>query len=174
MEYLRSRIRLTRALATIIPGLMIAFLLAVDGGDAGIWWTVVALYDSTRLRGNTLLKTLKAENAPFYRPPKTYNAQRSPQVHEACSNALRRRERSLAHLRHILYDEVWIALLLLTLAGVVLVLKTGIYELLSVVLVGLVLTIVVGWTWWRISITFYTFVRNYAKYGEPPAPDSST
>ena len=43
MEYLRSRIRLTRAMTTIIPGLTLAFLLALDGGQAGVWWTIAAL-----------------------------------------------------------------------------------------------------------------------------------
>ena len=69
--------------------------------------------------------------------------------------------------RIIAHDEIWIGLAVLTLVGIVLVLKTGIYELLSVVVVGLALTIVVGWTWWRISMTFHAFVRDFTELNKP-------
>lgn len=174
VEYLRSRIRLTRALATIIPGVTIATLLAVDNGDAGIWWIVVALTIPFAYAATLFLKTLQPENAPCYRPPKTYKLREVVKYTRRAQMRYDDGKDPWHIVRLILYDEVWIALLLLTLAGVVLVLKTGIYELLSVVVVGLVLTIVVGWTWWRISITFYAFVRDYAKYGKPPVRDSAT
>ena len=174
MEYLRSRIRLTRALATIIPGLMIATLLAVDGGDSGIWWTAVALTVPLAYAATLFLKTLKVENAPCYRPPKTYRLREIVKYTRRAQMRYDDGKDPWHIVRLILYDEVWIALLLLTIAGVVLVVKTAIYELLALVIVGLVLTIVVGWTWWRISMTFYAFVRDYAKHGKPTAQGPST
>lgn len=164
MEYLRSRIRLTRAMSTIIPALMIALLLAVDNGESGRLSTFVALLVPITYGGTLFLKTLKPENALIDRPPKTYKLE---EVDKYISRkGMKPGDLKPWHIsKLILWDEIWLGLLLLTLAGIALIFKTGIYELLTVVVVGLVLSVVVGWTWWRISMTFYAFVRDYANYG---------
>jgi hypothetical protein len=169
MEYLRSRIRLTRAMATIIPALTIALLLAVDNGESGSLSTLVALLVPIAYGGTLFLKTLKPENALIDRPPKTYKL-KEVDNYIACVG-MKPGDLKPWHIsKLILWDEIWFGLSLLTLAGIALILKTGIYELLTVVVIGLVLSVVVGWTWWRISMTFYAFVRDYAKYGPRNLP----
>ena len=170
MEYLRSRIRLTRAMATIIPALTIALLLAIDNGESDEWSTLAALVVPIAYGGTLFLKTLKPENALIVRPPKTYKLKEVDKY--IARKGMKPGALKPWHIsKLILWDEIWLGLLLLTLAGIALILKTGIYELLTVVLVGLVSSVVVGWTWWRISMTFYAFVRDYAKYvpRKPPA-----
>lgn len=166
MEYLRSRIRLTRAMATLIPGLMVAFLLALDAGEAGIWWTIVAVTIPIVYAVTLSLKVMKPRDNSFYRPPKTYELEEVEEYMKRGQMVLTDPPRRPWHiLRLIAYDEIWIALLILTVAGVVLVLSTRTYARLYILVTGLALTIVVGWTWWRISMTFYAFVRDFAKYG---------
>ena len=173
MDYLRSRLRLTRAMATIIPALTLALLLGVDNGESGTWWTVAALSIPIVYGATFLAKAWRLEDALFSRPPKTNQHSKLNDYIERIG-MLPDEATPWRQSRIIAHDEVWIGLAVLTVIGVMLVLKTGIYELLSVVVVGLLLTLVVGWTWWRISMTFYAFVRDYDKHGKPTAKNSST
>lgn len=162
MEYLRSRIRLTRALATLLPGIIVSILLAMDYGKASSWWKEVAVIIPIAYGLAFLLKMKKRPT----RPPKTYKtAELKTYLDRAkslpnSSNPLKR-----APLYFLLRDEVWIALSLLAVAATILILSTRSYARFSVLLVGLVLTIIVGWSWWRISLTFYSFLRDYEKFG---------
>ena len=174
MDYLRSRLRLTRAMATIIPALTLALLLGVDNGESGTWWTVAALSIPIVYGATFLAKALRLEKTLFSRPPKTHQHSKLNDYIQRIGILPTDKTKPWRPSRIISHDEVWIGLAFLAVIGVVLVLKTGIYELLSVVAVGLVLTIVVGWTWWRISMTFYAFVRDYARHGKPTAQGSST
>jgi hypothetical protein len=164
MEYLRSRIRLTRALATAIPGIMLALLLAMDYGRASRWWGRVALAIPVTYLGTLLLKGVKWKRF-FERPPKTYQLDEL----ERYMRRARMLGESSQRPRHILWlllhDEVWFGLGTLLVASSALILSTRSYSRFWVVLVGLILTFIVGWTWWRISITFYAFLRNYKDYG---------
>jgi hypothetical protein len=162
MEYLRSRIRLTRSLATLLPGLTVALLLAMDFGKTSPWWEGVAVTIPLAYLLVFILKLRKRPSAP----PKTYETgdlkkylDRARSLPKS-SNPLKR-----PPLRFLLQDEVWFALVLLTLAASILILSTRSYARFSVLVVGLLLTIIVGWSWWRISITFYAFLRDYEKYG---------
>ena len=174
MEYLRSRIRLTRAMATIIPGLTVAFLLALDGDQAGVWWTIVALAIPWAYGLTLFLKTLKPRKKLFYRPPKTYQLRKVRKYIER-AGMLHGGNRNLWHIsRLIAHDEDWFALGGLTLFCLVLILITRNYAWLSILIVGLILTFIVGWTWWRISMTFYAFVSTYSKYGAKPPASTTT
>lgn len=178
MEYLRSRIRLTRAMATIIPALTVALLLAIDKERTGsVWWTIAAVTIPFVYLATLFLKVRKPkkkkqnkgkEKKNLSRAPKTYELEEVKVYMEHARMVLTEppRKRGPRHILNLIaYDEVWIALLILAVAGATLVLSTGTYARLSVVATGLVLTIIVGWTWWRISMTFYAFVRDYATYG---------
>lgn len=169
MDYLRSRIRLTRALATLIPGLMLALLLAlVDRNEAGPWWTVAAVTIPVVYAVTLLLKVMYRKPKGTYallfeRPPKTY---RFVEVGKYMKRArLVGTNSPDLPLWFLFQDEVWIALLLLTAAATTLILVSGSYALFPVVVVGVVLTIIVGWCWLRISGTFFAFLRDYAEYG---------
>lgn len=174
MEYLRSRIRLTRAMATIIPGLTMAFLLALDGGQAGVCWAIVALAVPLAYALALFPKTLKPRKKLFYRPPKTYKL-RKVRKYLKRAGMLHGEPEKLRHISWLVaHDEVWFALGGLTLAAVLLILKTQNYAWFSILIVGLILTFIVGWTWWRISMTFYAFVLTYSTYGaKTPASTSA-
>jgi hypothetical protein len=165
MDYLRSRLRLTRAMATIIPALTLALLLGLDNGEAGAWWTFAALSIPIVYAATFLSKASRWKL--FARPPKTNQHRKVNEYIGRLCMLPNDEEIAWRPSRIIAHDEIWIGLAVLTLVGIVLVLKTGIYELLSVVVVGLALTIVVGWTWWRISMTFYAFVRDFTELNKP-------
>jgi hypothetical protein len=79
---------------------------------------------------------------------------------------LRENSRPPRHILWLLFqDEVWVGLLLLAITASILILSTRSYARFSVVFVGLALTVIVGWSWWRISGTFFSFLRDYQKYG---------
>jgi hypothetical protein len=169
MEYLRSRIRLTRALATLIPGIMVSLLLAMDWGRASAAWKAVAITVPLVYAVVFFLKVMKRKEL-FKRPPKTYQLE---EVRKYMYRARMLRDNS-SPPRHVLWllfqDEVWIGLLILAIAASILVLSTRSYDRLSIAFLGLALTIVVGWSWWRICGTFYAFLRDYNRYGLKPPP----
>lgn len=163
MDYLRSRIRLTRSLATLLPGLMVALLLAMDWGKASRWWEWVAGAIPFAYLLILVLKIRKSASEP----PRTYQ---TVKLKEYLDRAISL-SKSSKFLRRppicfLLKDQVRFALVLLALAATTLILSTRSYARFSILLVGLLLTIIVGWSWWRISITFYAFLRDYEKYGE--------
>lgn len=163
MEYLRSRIRLTRALATLIPGIMVSLLLAKDDGRAGPWWYVAAVTLPVVYAATLFTKGIKCERVKNYRPPKTYELEELAK-YMTRGRMLRENVRSPRSVRWFVFqDEVWLALFLLAVAAVKLV--NGSYGRFSVVVAGVVLTVIVGWTWWRICGTFYSFLRDYQRYG---------
>ena len=66
----------------------------------------------------------------------------------------------------VLHDEVWVGLLLMFGFASLLIVSTRTYLRFWVPLTGIVLTLLAGWTWWRISTTFYAFLRDYNDYGK--------
>jgi quercetin dioxygenase-like cupin family protein len=168
MEYLRSRIRLTRALATLIPAIMVSFLLALEPGKASRGWKAIAVTIPVVYAATFLTKVMKRWKL-FERPPKTYElADLRTYMHNA-----RMLQKSPLRPKHILWllvkDEVWIGLLLLAIAASILILTTRSYARFSILLLGIAFTLIVGWSWWRISGTFYSFLRDYQKYASPEA-----
>jgi hypothetical protein len=166
MEYLRSRIRLTRALATTLPGITLAVLLQRTHSYPGptLMWTIVAATLPIAY-GLVLGLKLFLPKEPFERPPKT---DRLEDVHNYMKRAgmlgdSHKERKSVVRL--LWPDEVWICWLLLTIAGSILILSSGICIRFWWLIAGLVLTAIVGWSWWRISITFYAFLSNYNEYG---------
>ena len=163
MEYLRSRIRLTRAMATAMPGLTLAVLLAIVDRTrvSNVTWTAVA---TTLPVSYLLVLSLKL----FWRrkrPPKTYELADRPD-YVAKAGPVSTSAREAQQVFHLLYDdEVWAGLLLVMISGAVLIVSSGVYGYFWILLAGLVLTLIVGWSWWRVSITFYAFLRSYDRYG---------
>jgi hypothetical protein len=169
MEYLRSRIRLTRALTTLIPGIMVSLLLAADDNRAGRWWYVAAAALPVVYAATLFMKGMKCKHVQKYRPPKTYDLKKLAEYMTRGRLLREGPERPRSVRWFVFQDEVWFALFLLTVAAAKLVSSS--YGRFSVVVAGVVLTIIVGWSWWRICGTFYSFLRNYQQYGttQPPA-----
>jgi hypothetical protein len=172
MEYLRSRIRLTRALATLVPGIMVSILLATDDGTAGLWWYIAAVALPIIYAISLFIKGLKSERIKEYRPPKTYDLPNVEKYMKRGCMLINGSGKPRSVKWFVVRDEIWLALFLISVAA--LTLTRSSYGRKSVVVAGLLLTLIVGWAWWRVSGTFYAFLRDYAQYGykEPKANGS--
>lgn len=188
-HYLRIRLRLTRSLATLTPALSVALVvvlavpLAVPVADgtraavAGLLGAGYAAAFGTRLlpersldgRGET------GSGRGVKRPRRV----KLPRTGALRVGAVRER-----YLRHIKYDETrkapsdgWLGLALRTepVTWILLAVTAGSALLLGrgsgwspvtvgLPLGGLALTLFFGWTWWRISGTYFTFLRDFDRY----------
>jgi len=163
MDYLRSRIRLTRALATLVPGIMVSLLLAADDGRAGPWWYVAAATLPAAYAATLFMKGMNCQCVKQYRPPKTYDLKKV-ENYMTRGTMLREDVGRARSVRWFLFqDEVWFVLFILT--AVAAKLTRGSYGRFSIVVAGVALTLIAGWAWWRISGTFYSFLRDYERYG---------
>jgi hypothetical protein len=164
MEYLRSRVRLTRALTVAIPGLMMALSLAMDGKRLSPWWGRWALTIPLVYLGVLIMKLVKRPKL-FERPPKTFEATKLRDYYTRRVRLIpKKRDGKTPFPWVLIQDEVWIGLLLLLGFASLLIVSTGSYGRLWVPPTGLLLTLLVGWAWWRISETFYAFLHDYNKY----------
>lgn len=169
MEYLRSRIRLTRALATLTPGIMLSLLLASDDGRAGRWWYVAAVSLPVVYAATLFMKGMKWKSVEKYRPPKTYDLKKLAKYMSRGRMLLEDLGRRRRAVRWFVFqDEVWVALFVLAVVAAKLV--NGSYGRFAVLVAGVVVTAIVGWSWWRICGTFYAFLRDYNRYGLKPPP----
>jgi hypothetical protein len=165
MEYLRSRIRLTRALAVAIPGLMMALLLAMDWGRASRWWAIFALTIPLVYLAVLITKLIRRREL-FERPPKThkvdklhvYYLKRACLLPKSCDG-------KTPPPWVIFRNEVWIGLAFLVVSASLSIVSTHSWIRFWIPVVGMLLTLLVGWAWWRISITFYAFLRSYNEHG---------
>jgi hypothetical protein len=166
MEYLRSRIRLTRALATSLPGITLALLLQKTrtNPDPTLTWTIVAATLPIAYALVLVPKLFLPEDS-LKRPPKTDDLENVHAYMKDAGMLGESHDERKSVLRLLWPDELWIGWLLLTIAGSILVFSSGIYTHFWWLIAGSVLTAIVGWSWWRITITFYAFLRNYDKYG---------
>jgi hypothetical protein len=171
MEYHRSRIRLMRTLAVALPGLTMALLLALDGGRTSRWWGFFALTIPFVYLAILILKLIQRWTM-FERPPKTYQTQALRAYYVDRARLLpERRDRKTRFTWVLFYDEVWIGLALLFTFSSLMAVSTRSWGRLWIPFTGLVLTLLTGWVWWRISLTFYAFLRDFNKHGvcEPAA-----
>lgn len=165
MEYHRSRIRLTRTLTVALPGLTMALLLALDGGRTSRWWGTFALTIPLVYLAMLLMKLIQRRTL-FKRPPKTYDTEELSEYYEKRARLLPKSNDGKARPPWVLIsDEVWIGLALLFVFCLLLIVSTRSWGRLWIPLTGLVLTLLTGWVWWRISITFYAFLRDFNRYG---------
>lgn len=163
MEYLRSRIRLTRVMTVSIPGLTMALLLALDWGHASRWWGLIALMIPLVYLAMLTLKVIRRW-AMFERPPKTYHLVKLRDYYTRRTRMIPKSCDRKAAFRWLFCDEAWIGLLLLLVSASVLIVSTRSWVRFWIPATGLVLTLLVGWVWWRISITFYTFLCDFNDY----------
>ena len=171
MEYHRSRIRLMRTLTVALPGLTMALLLALDGERTSRWWGTFALTIPLVYLALLILKLI-GRWTMFERPPKTYKTDDLREYYFDRAHLLPERSDGKTPFSWIVfYDEVWIGLALLFIFSSLLAVSTQSWRGLWIPFTGLVLTLLTGWVWWRISVTFYAFLRDYNKHGvcEPPA-----
>jgi hypothetical protein len=171
-NYLRSRIRLSRALAVYLPGLTVSATLAGAGAGGG----AVAPSRSLVFVGVAYLLAFVlslAAGGSWFAAPRTSRPGKMRRYGDSRGyfrpGGGSRRALSLA--RDVAVDPtVLAAAALLGAAGV---LGAGGGPVGWFAVVGLALTALSGWSWWRISGTFRSFLADVDRWGgdrPPPAP----
>lgn len=156
MEYLRSRIRLARAVAVFAPGLTLSAILATWPESGQNWfvssappWAVTAtLGSSCVIYATAFLCALRAEEA-------------LPKTNELLEMITARQEIPVFTWKK---DPVPWLLIPFVAIGVVLGMasQSGLCALVGVV--GLLITLLTGWSWWRITKTYMTFLANFERW----------
>ena len=163
-EYLKTRLRLSRALATLSPALaMGALVLLTQGSDAEDTIRYVAL--GAVLVAYALAFAVKQSPWPALRgyiPPRTDDLLDEPKYNGYVR--LYRAKKGGPDMWSLLLGErlLWLAAAL-TVMGVALAVESGCLELIAVPLVGLTGALLAGWVWWRILKTFFGLLRDVSK-----------
>jgi hypothetical protein len=153
MDYLRSRIRIARAMAAFVPALTISIALAMglrdrEGTVKAVLAIVVAGYLVAFLVSRILEKSSR-------RMPKTYHL-----------NSVQDLEHARAMMRVTREPAFWLALFLIA-VGVALIplgSDAGRDAMAGVLATGTVLSGISAWVWWRTTGTFMQFLRDFRKW----------
>jgi hypothetical protein len=151
-NYLRSRIRLTRAVATLIPALSIGlvfYLIGVtpDNSYRSLTWVILLGYAIP-----FLLATFGGSSLP--RTDGLTNQRRYEQYLRSIRYSRATHARGRPQLLAILQSRAVVALAIVSAVNAAILASIGHRSLAIIPLIGLVATLVVGWTWWRITRTF--------------------
>ena len=163
MDYLRSRIRVARAMAAFVPALTISMVLAMGFRDRpgtvkAALAVVVAAYVISFLVSRILEKSKR-------QLPKTYHLR---------TDADCRRAQSL--MRAVKEPASWLAVVLISLGLALIALGEPADRdaMGSVLATGVVLGGISAWVWWRTTGTFMQFLRDFRKWArEKKSNDNS-
>ena len=172
-DYLRRRLRLTRAFATLTPGISMALVLNMSSGCTNEPWykfkaaLIPAAYLLAFLLKNTDCEFIRGEI-----PPKTYDfntKEKKEKIKTYCEKHKSKSKRSV--LIFICCDRAWMVLFFIfwCITTVEAVLSKQI-KFISVMLAGTILATIVTWTWWRIYYTYFDFLKDFfdVNNGEKP------
>jgi hypothetical protein len=155
MDYIRSRIRLARAMTAFVPALTLSVELAMGFRDRpdmtrAVLAIVVAAYVAAFLVSQILERSSR-------RLPKTYDLHTDADCQGARAKMKATRE-----------PAVWLGVFLLVLGLGLIPLGGGPSRAaMSVVLAtGAVLTAISAWAWWRTTETFMQFLRDFRKWAK--------
>jgi hypothetical protein len=153
MDYLRSRIRLARAMTAFLPALTVSMVLAVGlrdrpGTITAVLAIVVAAYVAAFLGSQILERSSR-------RLPKTYDLHTPGD----CQGAR-------AKMRATTEPAFWLGVFLLAVGIGLIPLGTGPARaaMAGVLATGAVLTAISAWAWWRTTETFMQFLRDFRKW----------
>jgi hypothetical protein len=155
MDYLRSRIRLARAMAAFVPALTLSLMLNIGLRDqptainAALTIVVVA-YLASFLASRILERSSQ-------RLPKTFELKSDADCQRACKMMSATKE-----------PVTWLAVILMAL-GIALVAigpTPGWGAMAALLATGTFLTGISGWTWWRTTMTFMQFLHDFRKWGK--------
>ncbi len=150
MDYLRSRIRIARAMAAFVPALTLSIMLALGLRDNRgtvdvVLATVVAAYVMAFVVSRILEKSSR-------RMPKTYHLR----TDEEC-------ERARASMRTTREPAFWLGAFLIALGLALIPLADGPDRdaMAAVLATGTVLGGISAWVWWRTTVTFMQYLRDF-------------
>lgn len=153
MDYIRSRIRVARAMTAFVPAVTLSMELAMGLRDRpgmikAVLAIVVAAYVSAFLASQILERSSR-------RLPKTYGLH----TDEDCRAAR-------AQMRATTEPAFWLGVFLLGLGLGLIPLGTGPGRaaMAAVLATGAVLTAISAWAWWRTTETFMQFLRDFRKW----------
>jgi hypothetical protein len=160
MDYLRARIRTARAMAAFVPALTLSLALAVgfrnrpDVTRAALTM-VVAVYLMSFLASRFLEKSSR-------RLPKTYELHTDEDFQHARAN-----------MRTIREPVFWLIVSLAALGVTLIVVNDGPERdvMAAVLAAGAVLGSISAWAWWRMTITFMQFLRDFRTWARDQAGD---
>lgn len=158
MDYLRSRIRVARAMTAFVPALTLSLMLAVgfrkDPQTINAALVIlVAAYLTSFIASRIIERSSR-------RLPKTYEL-----------NSAADCERARSMMRTMKEPVSWLVVVLMTL-GIVLIVRgptPGWGTMAAILATGAFLTGVSGWTWWRTTITFMQFLQDFRMWGKEDA-----
>ena len=151
MDYLRSRIRIARAMTAFVPALTLSLMLAVGLHDrprainAALTIVVVAYLAS-------FLASRILERSKSQRLPKTYELEDAEDCDRACMMMSTTKE-----------PVAWLAVVMITVGlGLIAIGKSpGWGTMAAILAAGTAVTGISGWTWWRTTLTFMQFLHDY-------------
>lgn len=153
MDYLRSRIRIARAMTAFVPALTLSIELALGlrdrpGTIKAVLATVATAYVAAFLASQIIERSSR-------RLPKTYDLHTDEDCREA-----------RARMRAATEPAFWLGVVLFALGAVLIVIGTGPHRLAmaAVLATGTVLTAISAWAWWRTTETFMQFLRDFRKW----------
>ena len=153
MDYLRSRIRIARAMAAFVPALTLSMELAMglrdrQGTVKAVLAIVVAAYVVAFLVSRILERSSR-------RMPKTYDLR----TDEDC-------QRARASMRTTREPAFWLGVFLIALGLGLIPLGNGPDRaaMAAALATGAVLAAISAWVWWRTTVTFMQFLRDFRKW----------
>jgi hypothetical protein len=166
-NYIRTRLRLTRAMAILIPALSVSFLLSKTRGRIADPTWVTAAVSLGVIYGGALVaqlirsKRIKASDGStfWYKPPRTNDREA---VNEYLAEKLSQKKTLLWGFAAC--EPAFWGFIAVTVLGLALALKTDCRAFLAVPFLTIALTLLTGWTWWRITKTFLDFLRDFFTY----------
>jgi hypothetical protein len=168
-DYFRRRLRLTRAFATLIPGISIAIVIYMSTDWTNEPWYKIkaAMIPLAYLLAFLSKNKKKCKLIRGYSPPKTYykrkDVKKEEEIIDYCKKYKSEDQRSL--LRFILLDRTCQILLVFMIlaAFYATVSKKNGYIYIIIMLIGTILATIVIWTWWRIYNTYFRFLADFSE-----------
>jgi hypothetical protein len=163
MDYLRSRIRIARAMTAFVPALTLSLMIAVGLRDrASEINTALTIMVGAYLA--SFLASRILERSKSQRLPKTYELEDGEDCDRACKQMSTARE-----------PVAWLAAVLMALGlGLIAIGNDpGRGTMTAIFAAGIAVTGISGWTWWRMTMTFMQFLYDYRKWGADKAPKKS-
>jgi TctA family transporter len=153
MDYIRSRIRVARAMTAFVPALTLSIELAMGLRDRpdtikAVLAIIVAAYVASFLVSQILERSSR-------RLPKTYHLH----TDEDCQGAR-------AKMKATTEPAFWLGMFLLALGLGLIPLGSGADRaaMAALLATGAVLSAISAWAWWRTTETFMQFLRDFRKW----------